>query len=295
MNTLPPETPSVTVIIATRNNANTLEYAIKSVLWQTFDDFEVWIIGNNCTDHTESIVQNHMKDPRVHWYNLPLYHPHPSKSYNEGIKRAKGDYIAYLEDTDVWLPNHLNDHVRHLQSSSTDFGFSIMECKYSFTHADVSIPMPQEKHYAPALSTLTHNKAAAERLDYWKETHSQFIDYRVAFLKEARLRHMSFDVVPSLTVLRFQWSEENYHDVGPQPLFMEQILEDPDFLHKEMSALLYTAYRNLNDSPNLKSLKSLSYRLMNTTIFWCKLVVRRLQGLFNSIYTLLIKAKGTTA
>ena len=152
--------------------------------------------------------------------------------------------------------------------------------------------MLQKPQYVPAMSTLTHNKSAAERLDYWQETHSRYLDYRVAFLKEARKRHMSIEVVPSLTVLKFQWSEENYHDIGPQPLFMEKIIEEPDFLHKEMSALIYHAYSNLNRYPNFKSIKAQNRNFISDLLQWgSNTLLPLLRRMFNAIIILRKKIK----
>src|SRR5690606_34069774 len=96
-------TPLVTVVIATYNRAETLKYAIESVLWQSFRDFELWVIGDCCTDHTDKVVNSFMHDPRVNWYNLPKNSGYQSKPNNEGIRRARGKYIAYLNHDDIWL------------------------------------------------------------------------------------------------------------------------------------------------------------------------------------------------
>ena len=62
--------PLVTVIIATYNKESTLKYAIESVLWQTMPDFELWVIGDGCTDATDALMATY-EDTRVNWYNLP--------------------------------------------------------------------------------------------------------------------------------------------------------------------------------------------------------------------------------
>ena len=133
-------TPLVTVVIATYNRAETLKYAKESVLWQRYKNFELWVIGDCCTDHTEKVVQS-FNDARVNFYNLPQNSGYQSKPNNEGIKRSKGQFIAYLNHDDIWLPNHLQDTVAHLQATNADIVFSIIQWVYSFTSSRADIPL----------------------------------------------------------------------------------------------------------------------------------------------------------
>src|SRR6476619_8471519 len=65
-----PGAPKVSVIIATYNRSAVLRYAIQTVLWQTFGDFELIVAGDCCTDDSESLVRS-FGDPRIRWLNLP--------------------------------------------------------------------------------------------------------------------------------------------------------------------------------------------------------------------------------
>ncbi|HXY92105.1 MAG TPA: glycosyltransferase, partial [Acidimicrobiia bacterium] len=69
--------PRVTVVIATYNWAPVLPYAIGSVLDQTFQDFELLVIGDACTDESEAVVTS-IPDPRVRWLNLARNTGHQS-------------------------------------------------------------------------------------------------------------------------------------------------------------------------------------------------------------------------
>ena len=99
--------PSVTVIIPTCNWSSVLPYSIGSVLRQTFTDFEVLVFGDGCTDESGAVVRG-VGDPRVKWINLPTNTGHQSEPNNEGLRKARGQYIAYLDHDDPWLPHHLS-------------------------------------------------------------------------------------------------------------------------------------------------------------------------------------------
>ena len=83
--------PRVTVVMATYNWAPVLPYSIASVLDQTFADFELRVIGDDCTDESAEVVAA-IDDARVHWHNLERHHGHQSGPNNEGLARARGDH-----------------------------------------------------------------------------------------------------------------------------------------------------------------------------------------------------------
>ena len=232
------QTPLVTVIIATFNRADTLRYAIESVLWQTFADFELWVIGDCCTDHTEKVVQSFRDDPRVHWYNLPVNSGYQSQPNNEGIRRARGQYIAYLNHDDIWLPNHLQDTVDHITASGADIVFSLMQWVYSSRYSRPDIPLLPDLPIPPEATAVLHKKDIVKTIGYWKDIHETYSYPRVDFFRQAQFKGLTFEIVPSLTALKFLWDEKNYHDVGPQPHYMQRIRTEPDFMNKELSAMM---------------------------------------------------------
>src|SRR5687767_7950927 len=98
--------PRVTVVMATYNWSSVLPYSIASVLEQTFTDFELLVVGDACTDDSAEVV-NAIGDPRVRWIDLQPRAGHQSGPNNEGIRQARGEFIAYLGHDDLWLPHHL--------------------------------------------------------------------------------------------------------------------------------------------------------------------------------------------
>src|SRR5207244_13390487 len=99
--------PSVTGIIPTYKWSSVWPYSIGSVLRQTVTDFEVLVVGDGCTDESEAVVRG-VGDPRVKWINLATNTGHQSEPNNEGLRQARGQYIAYLGHVDLWLANDLS-------------------------------------------------------------------------------------------------------------------------------------------------------------------------------------------
>src|SRR6266516_614039 len=109
--------PSVTVIIPTFNWSSVLPYSIGSVQRQTFTDFEVLVVGDGCTDDSEAVV-GRIGDARVRWINLPTNTGHQSGPNNEGLRQARGQFIAYLGHDDLWLPHHLSCLISMLEQGA---------------------------------------------------------------------------------------------------------------------------------------------------------------------------------
>ena len=99
--------PLISIIIPTYNRAHYLQQAIKSVLNQTFKDIEIIIVDDGSTDHTKEIVSPYSSQyPNIIRY---MYQSNSERASarNNGIKHAKGEYIALLDSDDEWLPLHL--------------------------------------------------------------------------------------------------------------------------------------------------------------------------------------------
>ena len=246
--------PLVTVVIATYNRANTLKYAIESVLWQSYKNFELWVVGDACTDHTEEVVKSFAHDTRVNWYNLPKNSGYQSKPNNEGIKRGNGKYIAYLNHDDIWMPNHLEALVSHLEKTDADFAFSIIQWVYSFTYSRPDIPLLPDMPIPPEATAVMHKKDVVNKIGYWKNINETYSYPRVDFFRQAQYQKMKFEIVPSVTGLKFLWDEKSYTDVGPQPLYMERLRNEPDFINRELSSMLIRAEHSINSLPKGKRL-----------------------------------------
>ena len=94
----------ISVIIPTHNRADILPRAIKSIQNQTRPVDEIIVVSDGSTDNTEEVVKALAeKDGRI---RLIAYHPGHNGNYarNRGLEAATGEFIAFLDDDDEWLP-----------------------------------------------------------------------------------------------------------------------------------------------------------------------------------------------
>jgi len=102
----------VSVVIPLYNKAPYVERALHSIRAQTLGDFEVIVVDDGSTDDGASVVTQY-SDSRVRLISQPNAGPGPAR--NAGIAEAKGEFIAFLDADDEWLPTYLEANVRFLE------------------------------------------------------------------------------------------------------------------------------------------------------------------------------------
>jgi len=121
--------PKISIIVSTYNASHLLAYAIRSVLRSDFTDWEMIVVGDHCTDDTEHRVAD-FADPRIRFTNLSENSGQQAKPSNVGLAQARGDYICYLNQDDMYFPWHLGAMVRLLEATSADIacaGHAVVE------------------------------------------------------------------------------------------------------------------------------------------------------------------------
>jgi glycosyltransferase involved in cell wall biosynthesis len=112
--------PAVSVIIPTYNRAELLRLAITSVLNQTFQDFEIIVVDDASKDHTHKVVHN-FRDKRIKYIRHEV-NKRVAAARNTGVLNSSGNYIAFVDDDDEWLPKKLQMQVVLLENSPSTVG-----------------------------------------------------------------------------------------------------------------------------------------------------------------------------
>ena len=107
----------VSVVMTSYNHEKYLAGAIESVINQTFGDFELIIIDDASSDGSQDIIsQYQQKDPRIR----PIFHERNmgiSRTTNDGFIAAKGEYVAYVQSDDLWMPDKLQKQMEILENN----------------------------------------------------------------------------------------------------------------------------------------------------------------------------------
>ena len=99
----------VSIIMNVRNGAAFLRDALNSVMAQTFQDWELIVWDDCSTDDSAKIVAEY-RDPRIRYYLSPDDTP-LGKARNAAIQKARGEWLAFLDQDDIWLPRKLEQQM----------------------------------------------------------------------------------------------------------------------------------------------------------------------------------------
>lgn len=110
------EKPLVSIIMPTYNREKLISTAIKTVINQTYSNWELLVIDDRSQDNTKILIEGYsLKDNRIKYLQSDRKKG-PSGARNFGILNAKGKYIAFLDSDDEWLEHHLNRSIEVLES-----------------------------------------------------------------------------------------------------------------------------------------------------------------------------------
>jgi len=141
----------VSVVIPTYNRPELLRRAIASIQAQTYKDYDVSVIQNGPHTESKEIVEGFKKE------GLPIHYHHikradPSHARNVGVGLSHGEYIAFLDDDDQWLPEKLERQIRPLDQ---DPALGFIACQaWLINEQDEVIGQTPERDYEDSLLEL---------------------------------------------------------------------------------------------------------------------------------------------
>lgn len=114
----------ISVLMPVYNNGDYVSDAIQSVQSQSYTDWELVIINDGSTDHTEMMILPFLEDKRIRYYSHD--NQGQATARNRGFLHCTGDYIAFLDGDDLFLPNKLEACLERLEIQG-DIVYSAME------------------------------------------------------------------------------------------------------------------------------------------------------------------------
>lgn len=131
--------PLVSVVIAAYNAEEYLDLAIESVVGQTVNDWELFVIDDHSKDGTYAVAQAwEQKDDRIHALTNEQ-NQGVSRTRNRGIDLAQGEYIAILDADDIWFPEKLERQLRKF----VDSDIAMVYCSYDIINAQGQTTRPR--------------------------------------------------------------------------------------------------------------------------------------------------------
>jgi glycosyltransferase involved in cell wall biosynthesis len=179
--------PLLSILLPTHNRANVLELALKSILFQSFQNFEVLVVGDGCTDNTAEVVQS-FNDDRIKWYNLPKAPSFGYANRNIALKEARGKYIGFAAHDDILFHDHFEKSINALEADpSKDITITrplwvtrdglIIPVEFNFDTPSILEQFISRTNNAIPAACVVHRRDCFEKYGYWNEQLSTCGDW----------------------------------------------------------------------------------------------------------------------
>ena len=162
--------PKISVLMPVYNGDQFLDKSIKSVLNQTFNNFEYIIINDGSTDDSLKIIESY-EDSRIKIINFSK-NMGITAALNNGLNAAKGDYIARQDQDDISHPERFMLQVEYLENNDVD----LVDANFIFIDENDKYIQDYEKRYFNPDETLSH-------LFFYEMVHASIMCKRSLFTK----------------------------------------------------------------------------------------------------------------
>jgi glycosyltransferase involved in cell wall biosynthesis len=177
------EKPLVSILITTYNNSRELtQRAIPSVLRQTYENLEIIVVGDHCTDDTEERLRT-LAESRVTFYNLPKRGVYPQDGperwqvagvapANKCLEMSLGEWITFLDDDDEFTEDHVESLLNFALQGDYEmvYGKVTRKRKAGGAESDEVGEFPLRESEISKISTLYQSKLSFFKydIDAWK-------------------------------------------------------------------------------------------------------------------------------
>ncbi len=186
--------PLISIITATYNRSNVLRYAIECVRQQTLTDWELIVVSDASTDDTADVVDS-FGDSRIRFVELERNHGEQSGPNNIGLGLARGQFVAFVNHDDLWMPNHLEASYACLMETGADLVFGVGVLIKSATNIGLVGQLPPEGfkpiNFIPASGWLLRRELIST-VGHWRSYRESWLIPSLDWLMRAYRLNVRF-------------------------------------------------------------------------------------------------------
>lgn len=177
----------IAIIMATYNGRNTIKDAIDSIISQIYQNWNLIIVNDGGEDISD--IVNEYNDERIFLINNSLNKGQPH-AINMGIKESQSKYIAYLDDDDLWYPNHLELLYNKIINTSSELAYSntyvVRRDSKTKKEIDRTPLLPQEEIHLPQKEIPPDFFLSRNYVSHSAKLHTRKILDKVGLYDESR-------------------------------------------------------------------------------------------------------------
>lgn len=250
----------VSVIVPTHNRRKMLSLAIRSILNQTYKNIEVLVVNDAGEDVADVVEYFH--DPRVKYFshreNKGL-----GAARNTGIQNAQGKYVAYLDDDDLFYPEHVETLVNFLEKSDYKVAYSdayrAKQRKENGEYVTYDRDLIYSIDYDPDLVLIQnimpvlcmmHERACLEKAGLFDESLSVYEDWDLwirlsRYYPFAHLKQITCEYTWRVDGTTMSSSRSGFRDLLPEiySRYHQYAVDRPDVLEKQKVVMENSAKR----------------------------------------------------
>lgn len=263
--------PNVSVVIPSFNMGDLISDAIESVLHQTYDHFEIIVIDDGSDDNTREVVKRYSGIGVRYFYQA---NSGPASARNTGIRLSRGEFVAFLDADDLWLPDKLECQMkafRKLNIGMIACGYKLVDYSSGRTWSEIvrhNFPSKEDlmkslyiSQIIPACSSgVVINMDCFREVGYFNETLKIAEDWEL-WLRIARSYEIKFVEQP-LVLIRVNLEKPSVRVTANEELFVSKVIEDqvPKKYRAKAYAALYARLAS-NCLSRLDKRKAVNYLL----------------------------------
>lgn len=151
------------ILPTTADRGLILPFCIRSIQQQTLQAFELFIIGDGVDESTRGVINELMRqDNRIHFFDHPKHARRGEIYRHQALQQARGVFVAYICDRDLWLPNHLEVIAQHAQRAT------MITTNFYYVRRDQKVILPYLS-ISPREAARNILSATAHRLDFYHQ------------------------------------------------------------------------------------------------------------------------------
>jgi len=193
----------ISIIIPTYNRARFLPRAIKSILNQTYQDWELIIVDDGSTDNTKEVVKKYLKDPRIKY--IQTENLGAANARNVGVNKAKNNWVTFLDSDDEAYPYWIETWVGAI-NRQPGTGLISSGCDISKKNQIIAKKLPEKnsKLFGNLIYKITNGGSFGLKKELFKEIggydtnfkanqHTELAYRLIPYIQEHQIKTLAFD------------------------------------------------------------------------------------------------------